>query len=225
MKTIFFLTLLALSFCDKIEGEAAKTKPTPPDIKLPENLRLKFTLSETFGLGVGLDIAAKDNLVKLNLYSDIGDFEHFNLFDFANKTVYIQIGKLCRHFELPSFLQIPFLGTMLSMWSMFANYEGIDKESGFHKYLVPAGVSKSLQAALYFNVDNKKLEKVKYADYEVKVSGFEEFTNVSEIFVKPTTCKAVTETELKSFAKILQGLTAGFQKGIERVKMADKTDL
>ncbi|MDR3736730.1 MAG: hypothetical protein P4L10_14500 [Acidobacteriaceae bacterium] len=83
---VIALLVLACMADDKFkETEKTKSGPgAPPAIKLPENIRLKISLTDSFNFAVGVDMAAQEGLLKFNLYSDLGDFEHFNLFDFNN---------------------------------------------------------------------------------------------------------------------------------------------
>jgi len=147
-------------------------KGTPPSIKIPDNLRLRIVLTESFNFAIGLDLSANDGLIKFNIYSDLGDFESFNLFDFNKKVIYINIGKLCRYIELPAGFAFP-IGQILGMWSLFAKYEGMDESGKYHKFLAPTVVDKKYQATLYFDDADKKLRKLHYNEMTFDVDRFD----------------------------------------------------
>lgn len=111
-------------------------------------------------------------MMKLNLYSDLGDFEHFNLFDFGKRMIYLNIGKLCRYVQLPEGFTFP-VSQILGMWSLFAKYEGMDESKQYYKYLAPTVIDKKYQAHLYFDESDKKLKKVVYGDMTFRVETFE----------------------------------------------------
>jgi len=69
MKTlvIVVISMLALSCIaeDKFKETEKSKEPSigaPPTIKIPENLRLKISLTESFNFGIGLDMVRGKNM-------------------------------------------------------------------------------------------------------------------------------------------------------------------
>ena len=110
-------------------------------------------------------------MLKFNLYSDIGDFEHFNLFDFNNRVVYLRIGKICRYIQLPEFFGFP-ISQILGMWTLFATYEGMDETEQYYKFIAPTLLPKSYQVQLYFSKEDQQLKKINYANADFNIGSF-----------------------------------------------------
>ena len=111
-------------------------------------------------------------MLKINVYSDLGDFEHFNLFDFNNLTLYLRIGKICKYFAFPLGFTIP-IGQIFKMWSLFANYDGMDEDEQHYIYTVPSILPKYYQVQMFFSEADKKLKKVQYDEMYFEVDDFE----------------------------------------------------
>ncbi len=176
-------------------------------------------------------------MMKVNLYSDLGDFEQFNLFDFGQKKIYLNIGKLCRHIQLPDGFAFP-VAQILGMWSLFAKYEGMDETKQYYKYSAPTVIDKKYQAQLYFGENDKKLKKIVYNDMTFRVDVFETcsflcllankcltskiiVTESSEVFKRPENCGPLKPSEVEGFGKLMSGLISGFQKSMGKTHKSD----
>lgn len=85
---------------------------------------------------------------------------------------YLHIGKLCRFFELPDTFNFP-LTQILEMWTLFAKYEGLDKEQQHYVYSVPGSADKLHQAKLYWDKESKVLKKIMFAQMDLIVDKYE----------------------------------------------------
>ena len=83
---------------------------------------------------------------------------------------------MCRYVEFPEGFSFP-VTQVLSMWSLFAKYEGMDTEKEYHKFLAPTIVDKKYQARLFFNKSDNKLKKLEFNDMTFAVDVFDSCKN------------------------------------------------